>query len=66
MIPPIWFLEINRVYAKLGRELQTQNETAEFESIIEAGIMSNSILEEEAVRIRKKLIALRFFLFVRF
>ena len=35
MIPPIWFLEINRINVKLGREPLNQTEGEELQLMIE-------------------------------
>ncbi|CAF3893872.1 unnamed protein product [Rotaria sp. Silwood2] len=47
MIPPIWFLEINRINSKLGLVPLNQTEGAELTSMIEKGIISKANLNEK-------------------
>lgn len=49
MIPPIWFLEINRINIKLGREPLNQTEGEELKSMIEKGLISKANLNDKTV-----------------
>jgi hypothetical protein len=49
MIPPIWFLEINRINVKLGHAPINQTEGEELRAMIEKGIISRANLDEKAV-----------------
>lgn len=63
MIPPIWFMEINRINVKLGRVPINQTEGAELKSLIEQGLISKANLNDKTVCLTNE----RFFLFfVRF
>ena len=50
MIPPIWFLEINRINVKLGRAPLNQTEGAELTAMIEKGLISRAKLNDQTVR----------------
>ena len=50
MIPPIWFLEINRINVKLGRVTFNRTEGEEFKSLIEKGVISQTMLNDGTVR----------------
>ena len=50
MIPPIWFLEINRINMKLGRAPINQIEGDELTAMIEKGLISRASLNEQTVR----------------
>ena len=52
MIPPIWFLEINRINVKLGREPLNKTEGDELTSMIEKGLISKANLNEQTVGTR--------------
>lgn len=49
MIPPIWFLEINRINKKLGQESTNETEGDALTAIIEQGIISKANLNEKTV-----------------
>jgi hypothetical protein len=49
MIPPIWFLEINRINVQLGRAPMNQTEGEELTSMIEKGLISRANLNEKTV-----------------
>jgi hypothetical protein len=49
MIPPIWFLEINRINVKLGRAPLNQTEGEELKSMIEKGLISKANLNDKTV-----------------
>jgi len=49
MIPPIWFLEINRIDVKLGRVPLNQSEGAELKSLLEQGLISHTNLNDKTV-----------------
>lgn len=58
MIPPIWFLEINRINLKLGRVPINQTEGEELKSMIEKGLISKANLNDKTVRIQMKFFSL--------
>ena len=58
MIPPIWFLEINRINGKLGRAPTNQTEGDELKSMIEKGLISKANLNDQTVCIRTKAFSL--------
>jgi len=49
MIPPIWFLEINRINDKLGIGSVNETEGAELVSLLQQGINSPAYLNDKAV-----------------
>jgi hypothetical protein len=49
MIPPIWFLEINRINVKLGRAPMNQTEGEELKSMIEKGLISKANINDKTV-----------------
>ncbi len=49
MIPPIWFLEINRINDKLGIGPHNQTEGDILTSMIEKGIISKANLNDKTV-----------------
>ena len=49
MIPPIWFLEINRINVKLGIEPINQTEGDELTAMIEKGLISKANLNDKTV-----------------
>ncbi len=49
MIPPIWFLETNRINVKLGIEPLNQTEGDELTSMIEKGLISKANLNDKTV-----------------
>lgn len=60
MIPPIWFLEINRINVKLGRAPINQTEGEELKSMIEKGLISKANLNEKTVCIPTNALSLSF------
>lgn len=50
MIPPIWFLEINRINVKLGIAPINQTEGDELTAMIEKGLISKANLNDKTVR----------------
>lgn len=49
MIPPIWFLEINRINVKLGYAPINQTEGEQLKSMIEKGLISKANLNDQTV-----------------
>jgi hypothetical protein len=49
MIPPIWFLEINRINVKLGREPLNQTEGEALKLMIEQGLISKANINDKTV-----------------
>jgi hypothetical protein len=49
MIPPIWFLEINRINIKLGIETLNQTEGDELRAMIEKGLLSKANINDKTV-----------------
>jgi hypothetical protein len=49
MIPPIWFLEINRINVKLGREPMNKTEGEELKIMIEKGLISKANINDKTV-----------------
>jgi hypothetical protein len=49
MIPPIWFLEIDRINAKLGRVPINQTEGDELKIMLEKGLISKATLNDITV-----------------
>jgi hypothetical protein len=49
MIPPIWFLEINRINIKLGIETINKTEGDELTSMIRKGLISKANLNDKTV-----------------
>lgn len=49
MIPPIWFMEINRINVKLGIEPINQTEGDELTAMIEKGLISKANLNDKTV-----------------
>jgi hypothetical protein len=49
MIPPIWFLEINRINVKLGIEPLNQTEGDVLRAMIEQGIISKANINDKTV-----------------
>lgn len=49
MIPPIWFMEINRINVKLGIESTNQTEGYEITAIIEKGLIAKANLNDKTV-----------------
>ncbi len=50
MIPPIWFLEINRINVKIfGRTSLNQTEGEELKLMIEKGLISKGNLNDKTV-----------------
>ncbi len=49
MIPPIWFLEINRINVKLGIVPLNQTEGDELTAMIEQGLISKANLNDKTV-----------------
>ncbi|CAF0981778.1 unnamed protein product [Adineta ricciae] len=54
MIPPIWFLEINRINVKLGREPFNQTEGRELELLIEKGLISKANINDKTNLVLQK------------
>ncbi|CAF1261646.1 unnamed protein product [Rotaria sp. Silwood1] len=54
MIPPIWFLEINRIHVKLGQQPLNQSEVDELENLIERGLISKANLNDKTELVIKK------------
>lgn len=50
MIPPIWFLEIDRISVKLGRVPLNRTEGEELKTMIEQGLISQTALNDKTVR----------------
>lgn len=50
MIPPIWFLEINRINFKLGVPPANQTEGVELTAMFEKGLLSRANLNDDTVR----------------
>jgi hypothetical protein len=49
MIPPIWFLEINRINIKRGGGPINQTEAEELTSLLEKGLISKATLNAKTV-----------------
>ena len=49
MIPPIWFLEIDRINIKLGRQPLNQTEGEALEILIGKGLISRAHLNDKTV-----------------
>lgn len=50
MIPPIWFLEIDRISVKLGRVPVNRTEGDELKAMLEQGLISQTSLNDKTVR----------------
>ncbi|UJR36406.1 hypothetical protein I4U23_029129 [Adineta vaga] len=55
MIPPIWFLEINRINIKLGIAPMNQTEGDELTSMIEKGLISKTNLNDKTDLVMRKI-----------
>ncbi|CAF2631059.1 unnamed protein product [Rotaria sp. Silwood2] len=54
MIPPIWFLEINRISIKLGHQPLNQTEVEELKLMIERGLITKANLNDKTDLVMKK------------
>ncbi|CAF3736373.1 unnamed protein product [Rotaria sordida] len=55
MIPPIWFLEIDRINVKLGRQPLNATEVEELKLMLEQGVISRATLNDKTGLFMKKI-----------